>query len=151
MVEFIIQWLAAPVAAFGWAWYFKIDKHETSIAVLEAQILSGKLAHNREIKTSKRCCDQYRLRWTVSSWHCAKGDLSPWKQGFISMSTYVVSGGVIPNVLIFCCRAIHHVFGWVTLLQLAAWVLPPSPPRFLHLPNLQFCSRPLWVKRPPMQ
>ena len=44
MVEFIVQWLAAPIAAFVWALHLKIGKHDTSIAVLEAQIASDKLA-----------------------------------------------------------------------------------------------------------
>ena len=53
MVEFIVQWLAAPVAAFVWALHVKIGKHDTSIAVLEAQITSDKLAHDREMKDVK--------------------------------------------------------------------------------------------------
>ena len=47
MVEFIVQWLAAPIAAFVWALHVKVGKHDTSIAVLEAQIASDKLAHDR--------------------------------------------------------------------------------------------------------
>ena len=53
MVEFIVQWLAAPIAAFVWALHVKIGKHDTSIAVLEAQIASDKLAHDREMKDVK--------------------------------------------------------------------------------------------------
>ena len=53
MVEFIVQWLAAPIAAFVWALHVKIGKHDTSIAVLEAQITSDKLAHDREMKDVK--------------------------------------------------------------------------------------------------
>ena len=53
MVEFIVQWLAAPIAAFVWALHDEIGKHDTSIAVLEAQITSDKLAHDREMKDVK--------------------------------------------------------------------------------------------------
>ena len=53
MFEFIMQWLAAPIAAFVWALHVKIGKHDTSIAVLEAQIASDKLAHDREMKDVK--------------------------------------------------------------------------------------------------
>ena len=49
-IEFIVQWLAAPVAAFVWMLHVKIGKHETSIAVLQSQIMSDKLAHDREMK-----------------------------------------------------------------------------------------------------
>ena len=53
MIEFIVQWLAAPTAAFVWALHVIIGKHDTSIAVLEAQIASDKLAHDREMKDVK--------------------------------------------------------------------------------------------------
>lgn len=53
MVEFIVQWLAAPIAAFVQTLHVKIGKHDTSIAVLEAQIASDKLAHDREMKDVK--------------------------------------------------------------------------------------------------
>ena len=52
-IEFIVQWLAAPVAAFVWMLHVKIGKHETSIAVLQSQIMSDKLAHDREMKDVK--------------------------------------------------------------------------------------------------
>ena len=52
-IEFIVQWLAAPVAAFVWMLHVKIEKHETSIAVLQSQIMSDKLAHDREMKDVK--------------------------------------------------------------------------------------------------
>ena len=54
IVEFIVRWLAAPVAAFFWASHVKIGKHDTSIAVLEVQIASGKIAHDREMKDVKQ-------------------------------------------------------------------------------------------------
>ena len=53
MVEFIVQWLAAPIAVFVWALHVKVGKHETSIAVLEAQIASDKLVHDPEMKDVK--------------------------------------------------------------------------------------------------
>ena len=52
-IEFIVQWLAAPVAAFVWMLHVKIGKHETSIALLQSQIRSDKLAHDREMKDVK--------------------------------------------------------------------------------------------------
>ena len=52
-IEFIVQWLAAPVAAFVWMLHVKIGKHETLIAVLQSQIMSDKLAHDREMKDVK--------------------------------------------------------------------------------------------------
>ncbi len=52
-IEFLVQWLAAPVATFVWMLHVKIGKHETSIAVLQSQIVSDKLAHDREMKDVK--------------------------------------------------------------------------------------------------
>ena len=69
MVEFIVQWLAAPTAAFVWALDEKIGKHDTFTAVLEAQIASDKLAHDPEMKKSKKRCDPQRISWTALSWH----------------------------------------------------------------------------------
>ena len=51
--NFIVQWLAAPIAAFVRVLHVKTGKHDTSIAVLEAQIVSDKLAHDREMKDVK--------------------------------------------------------------------------------------------------
>ena len=53
MVELIVQWVGALIAVFVWAIHVKIGKHDTSIAVLEAQIASDKLAHDREMKDVK--------------------------------------------------------------------------------------------------
>jgi hypothetical protein len=52
-VLFVIQWLIAPVAAFVWMMYIKISRHDTDIAVLKSQIMSDKLAHDREMKDVK--------------------------------------------------------------------------------------------------
>ena len=52
-VLFIIQWLIAPVAAFVWMIQVKVSRHDTNIAVLKSQIMSDKLAHDREMKDVK--------------------------------------------------------------------------------------------------
>ena len=52
-VLFVIQWLIAPVAAFVWMMHIKISRHDTDIAVLKSQIMSDKLAHDREMKDVK--------------------------------------------------------------------------------------------------
>ena len=52
-VLFVIQWLIAPVAAFVWMMHLKVSRHDTDIAVLKSQILSDKLAHDREMKYVK--------------------------------------------------------------------------------------------------
>jgi len=52
-VLFIIQWLIAPVAAFVWMMHVKVSRHDTDIAVLKSQIMSDKLAHDREMKDVK--------------------------------------------------------------------------------------------------
>ena len=52
-VLFVIQWLIAPVAAFVWMMHLKFSRHDTDIAVLKSQILSDKLAHDREMKDVK--------------------------------------------------------------------------------------------------
>ena len=52
-VLFIIQWLIAPVAAFVWMMHVTVSRHDTDIAVLKSQIMSDKLAHDREMKDVK--------------------------------------------------------------------------------------------------
>lgn len=46
----IMQWVVAPVAAFVWIIYRQQQQHETAIAVLQAETASARLAHDREIK-----------------------------------------------------------------------------------------------------
>lgn len=46
----IMQWIVMPVAAFVWLIYQKQQTHTTSIAVLQAETATAKLAHDREIK-----------------------------------------------------------------------------------------------------
>lgn len=46
----IMQWVIAPVAAFVWVLYQKQQTHTTAIAVLQAESLTARTAHDREIK-----------------------------------------------------------------------------------------------------
>ena len=46
----IMQWIVMPVAAFVWVIYRQQQKHDTAIAVLQAQTETSRLAHDREIK-----------------------------------------------------------------------------------------------------
>lgn len=46
----ILQWVVAPVGAFVWLNYVKLQKHDVSIAVLQAETASVQLTHDREIK-----------------------------------------------------------------------------------------------------
>jgi Tfp pilus assembly protein PilN len=49
----IMQWVIAPVAAFVWLIYMKQQQHSTAIAVLQAESLTARQAHDREIKEIK--------------------------------------------------------------------------------------------------
>mgnify|MGYP003113874968 FL=1 len=53
MLEFIAQWLAAPLAAVVWFLFMKSSKNEKDIAVLQAQYESNRLAYDREMKEIK--------------------------------------------------------------------------------------------------
>jgi len=53
MIEFIMQWLAAPVAAFVWMLHTRAQRQETKIAVLEAEINADKQSRDREMKDVK--------------------------------------------------------------------------------------------------
>lgn len=46
----IMQWIIAPVAAFVWVIYRQQQKHETAIAVLQSESLTSRVSHDREIK-----------------------------------------------------------------------------------------------------
>jgi hypothetical protein len=46
----IMQWIIAPVAAFVWLIYRQQQMHATEIAVLKATTQSVQTAHEREIK-----------------------------------------------------------------------------------------------------
>ena len=45
-----MQWIVAPVAAFVWLIYQKQQRHDTAIAVLQAESITARAAHDREIK-----------------------------------------------------------------------------------------------------
>jgi hypothetical protein len=49
----IMQWIIAPVAGFVWLLYMKQQQHSTAIAVLQAESLTARQAHDREIKEIK--------------------------------------------------------------------------------------------------
>jgi hypothetical protein len=53
MIEFITQWLAAPLAFVVWFLFMKSTKNERDIAVLQAQYESNRLAYDREMKELK--------------------------------------------------------------------------------------------------
>jgi hypothetical protein len=46
----IMQWIIAPVAAFVWVIYRQQQKHETAIAVLQSESMTSRVSHDREIK-----------------------------------------------------------------------------------------------------
>jgi hypothetical protein len=46
----IMQWVVAPVAAFVWLIHTKTQQHATEIAVLKATQQANKEAHDREFK-----------------------------------------------------------------------------------------------------
>lgn len=46
----VMQWVIAPVAAAVWFMYREQQKHTTAIAVLQAESLTARTAHDREIK-----------------------------------------------------------------------------------------------------
>ena len=52
-LEFIAQWLAAPLAFVVWFLFMKSTKNERDIAVLQAQYESNRLAYDREMKELK--------------------------------------------------------------------------------------------------
>ena len=53
MLEFITQWLAAPLAFVVWFLFMKSTKNERDIAVLQAQQEANRVAYDREIKEIK--------------------------------------------------------------------------------------------------
>lgn len=50
VLNVIMQWVIMPVAAFVWVIYRQQQKHDTAIAVLQAETNTARLAHDREIK-----------------------------------------------------------------------------------------------------
>jgi Tfp pilus assembly protein PilN len=49
----IMQYIVLPVAGFVWLIFVKQQTHATAIAVLQAESLTAKQAHDREIKEIK--------------------------------------------------------------------------------------------------
>ena len=50
IVDAIVKWVVAPVAAFVWLIYTRQQDHHTEIAVLKSQISSDKVTHDKEMK-----------------------------------------------------------------------------------------------------
>jgi hypothetical protein len=50
VLEFIMEWAVAPVAAIVFALYTRQQVHSTDIAVLKATASANKEAHDREFK-----------------------------------------------------------------------------------------------------
>lgn len=50
ILDAIMRWVVAPVAAFVWLLHRQSQSHATDIAVLKAQQASDKAAHDREFK-----------------------------------------------------------------------------------------------------
>jgi hypothetical protein len=46
----IMQWIVAPVTAFVWFLYSKLQQNSTDIAVLKATQAANKEAHDREFR-----------------------------------------------------------------------------------------------------
>lgn len=49
----VMQWVIAPVAAFVWIIFRTQQDHATEIAVIKAQMTATKEAHDREFKEVK--------------------------------------------------------------------------------------------------
>lgn len=50
LIEAVLKWIVAPVAAFVLLQYKTQQTHGTDIAVLKAQAVANKEAHDREFK-----------------------------------------------------------------------------------------------------
>lgn len=50
VLEAVMKWVVAPVAAFVFMQYRTQQTHATDIAVLKAEAAANKLAHDREFK-----------------------------------------------------------------------------------------------------
>lgn len=46
----LMQWVIAPVAAFVWFLHNRVQIHSTDIAVLKTEMSTNKQAHDREMK-----------------------------------------------------------------------------------------------------
>jgi hypothetical protein len=50
ILDLLMQWVVAPVAAFVWILHNRVGKHDTDIAVIKATTAANKEAHDREFK-----------------------------------------------------------------------------------------------------
>lgn len=50
MVEFIIQWIGAPLVFVVWFLFMKATKNEKDIAILNAQYEANRVSYDREMK-----------------------------------------------------------------------------------------------------
>lgn len=50
LIEAVLKWIVAPVAGFVFLQYKTQQTHSTDIAVLKAQAVANKEAHDREFK-----------------------------------------------------------------------------------------------------
>jgi len=53
VIDTIMKWVIAPVAAFVWMLHNRVQMQTTDIAVLKATAEANKLAHDREFKEMK--------------------------------------------------------------------------------------------------
>lgn len=53
VIDTVMKWVIAPVAAFVWMLHAKMQSHATDIAVLKATADANKQAHDREFKEMK--------------------------------------------------------------------------------------------------
>jgi|TARA_R100001510_G_scaffold45019_1_gene41631 hypothetical protein len=53
MIDSMVQWFVAPIAAAVWYLFSKSTKNERDIAVLQAQYESTRLSYDREMKEIK--------------------------------------------------------------------------------------------------
>lgn len=53
LVDTVMKWIVAPVTAFVFLLYRTQQLHTTEIAVLKAQMVANKEAHDREFKEMK--------------------------------------------------------------------------------------------------
>ena len=50
VIDLIMQWIVAPVAAFVWVLYNRVSQQGTDIEVIKATSAANKEAHDREFK-----------------------------------------------------------------------------------------------------
>jgi len=52
-IDLVMQWLVAPIALVVWYLFNMVNKNNTEVAVLRAQLDSSKVSHDREMKEMK--------------------------------------------------------------------------------------------------